>query len=388
MSVRNIVYKPLAGHYDEMMTGDGPIRSHWARLIGQLEGLGAEGLDRRIRDARRILRENGATFHAQKDATGEDRPWPLDLIPAVMTGGEWEVVERAVCQRATLLNEVLKDLYGPQKLVRENLLPPELIYAHAGFLRACHGLEPRGGVWLTTYAVDLARSADGAWWFISDRTETPTGAGYALENRLIVNRVLSEAFESLGVRRLAAYFQRHRQTLTAAGGENPRVALLTPGPAAETYFEHAYLARYLGYTLVEGPDLIVRDQKVHLKTLGGLLPVDALLRRQESRTCDPLEFSDNSVAGTPGLVESIRAGNLAVANALGSGLAESPALMAFLPALARYLLNDDLLIPSVATWWCGQEGPRSEALARLGERVAKPAFPGRTRERFFGRQMT
>jgi uncharacterized circularly permuted ATP-grasp superfamily protein/uncharacterized alpha-E superfamily protein len=385
-----MVYRPLPGHYDEMMAADGTVRKHWADLIDAIESLGTDGLDRKIREARRILRDNGATYHAQKDAAGEDRPWPLDLIPAVITGAEWDVIESAVRQRARLLNEVLRDLYGPQRLLREGLLPPELVYAHPGFLRPCSGFEPRLGVWLTTYAVDLARSRDGTWRFLSDRTETPTGAGYTLENRLIANRVLAETFEKVGVRRLAAYFRRHRLSLTqaaAGGGENPRVALLTPGPASETYFEHAYLARYLGYTLVEGPDLIVRDQKVFLKTLGGLLPVDVLLRRQESRSLDPLEFSDASVSGTPGLLESIRAGNVAVANAPGSGLAESPALMAFLPGLARHFLNTDLELPSVPTWWCGQDGDRSSILARLGELVIKPAFPRRIRERFFARQM-
>jgi uncharacterized circularly permuted ATP-grasp superfamily protein len=318
-----MTYRPLEGHYDEMLAPDGSVRPSWRALTGQLDGLGQEGLDRRLREARRILRDNGTTFHAQKDATGEDRPWPLDLIPVVIGEQEWERIDAAVRQRAWLLNQVLADLYGPQRLVHENVLPPELIYAHPGFLRPCHGVTPRGGVWLTTYAVDLARAPDGSWRFISDRSETPTGTGYALENRMIVNRVLSEAFEVSGVRRLAAYFQRQRETLAlaAAGRENPRVALLTPGPTSETYFEHAYLARYLGYTLVEGPDLTVRDRRAYLKTLGGLLPVDALLRRQESRASDPLEFADSSVSGTPGLMESIRAGNLSVSFALGSGFA-------------------------------------------------------------------
>lgn len=389
MNVRNMVYSPIAGHYDEMVAPDGSIRSHWVKLIDQLDALGQSGLDSRIEDARRILRDNGATYHAQKDAAGEDRLWPLDVIPAILESNEWAVIERAVCQRARLLNAVLKDLYGPQTLIRNNLLPPEFLFAHPGFLRPCCGLTPAGGVWLTTYAADLARTPDGRWWFISHRTETPTGAGYALENRLIANRVLSEAFESLGVRRVAAYFERQRQTLTeaAAGGENPRVAVLTPGPTGATFFEHAYLARYLGYTLVEGTDLTVRSQKVHLKTLGGLLPIDAILRQLESKACDPLEFSDDSTSGVPGLVDCIRAGGLAVANALGTGLAESPALMAFLPGIARHLLREDLEIPSVATWWCGQDGPRAEVLERLDTMVIKAAFPGREHRRQFGRQM-
>ena len=392
MSTANLTYPTLEGHYDEMIASDGSVRPHWRTLVDSMEGFSASEFGRRIQDGRRIVRDNGVTFHVQQEqSNGTDRPWPLDLIPVVLSGDEWAGVERAVVQRALLFNRILGDLYGPQKLLRDGLLPPELLYAHPGFLRPCHGIEPADGVWLTFYAADLARTPDGRWWFIGDRTEAPTGCGYALENRLVVSRTLSEAFEGSSVRRLASYFQAQRDTLAKrvpGHRDNPRVALLSPGPRTETYFEHAFLARYLGYTLVEGPDLTVRDQRIYLKTLAGLLPVDMILRQQHSELCDPVELPGDSMQGCPGLLDTVRAGNVAVANALGSGVVASPAMAAFLPTLARRLLEEDLQIPSVGTWWCGQQGPRDEVLARLDELVVKPAFPGPIRQREFGAQLS
>ena len=255
-----------------------------------------------------------------------------------MEQSEWKAIEAAIVQRAMLFNAVLADLYGPQELLRENRLPPELVFPNPAFLRPCWGIEPPGGTYLHMYSADLARSPDGQWWVLSDRTQTPSGAGYALENRLVTTRVLPDVFRSAHVRRLANFFQAYRDTLqrlVPAQRENPRIVLLTPGPYNETYFEHAFLARYLGYTLVEGDDLTVRDCRVFLKTLGGLLPVDVIVRRQDDLFCDPLELRGDSMLGVPGLVQAVRMGNVAIANALGSGLAESPAYAAFLPGLVQ-----------------------------------------------------
>lgn len=384
-------YATLAGHYDEMLAPDGSVRPHWQPVADTLQEMGPAELMRRAQDAARITRENGMAYHVHQDASpGRDRPWPLDLIPIVLPAEEWSRIETAVSQRARLLNKVIADLYGPMRLVRDRLLPPELVYGHPGFLRPCHGMQPPNGVWLTVYAVDLARAPDGSWWVLGDRTEVPMGAGFALENRLVVSSVLPEAMNAAGARRLAPYFQTYRGTLAnlATGHrENPRVAILTPGPAAEVYFEHAFLARYLGYSLVEGSDLTIRERRVLLKTLGGLLPVDLILRRQISEACDSLEFSNDAVEGTPGLVDAVRAGNISVANALGSGIAESPALMAFLPNLCRQLLGEDLLMPSVASWWCGDRGILDQVVDRLGELVLKRAFPGAEREVNFGAKL-
>ncbi len=391
VNVKNLAYEPLPGHYDELMAPDGSVRPHWRPLVDVLEGLGPDELNRRVHESVRMVRDNGATFQFQKDVgVQRERPWPLDLIPMVIDRAEWDALAQGVAQRARLLNMILADLYGPQKLLRDRLLPAELLYAHPRFLRPCSGIEPIDGVWLTVYALDLARSEDGSWWILSDRTDAPTGSGFALENRLVTNRALSEAFEASSVRRLSGYFRTHRSTLARLAPrnqENPRIVLLSPGPETETYFEQALLSRYLGYTLVEGSDLVVRDHRVFLKTLGGLLPVDVVWRRQDSESCDSLELGGGSSAGAPGLLDCVRGGHVTIANALGSGLAESPALMAFLPNLANHLIGEDLRIPSVATWWCGQEGPRTEVLDRLGELVIKPAFPGPRRERRFGHEL-
>ena len=391
MNLTELAYPSVPGHYDELMAPDGTVRPHWRPLVDTLERLGPDESNRRIQESERMVRDNGATFQIQKDAgVQRERPWPLDLVPIVIDRAEWDFLAEGVAQRARLLNLILADLYGPQQLLRERLLPPELLYAHPRFLRPCSGIQPIDSVFLSGYAVDLARSEDGSWWVLGDRTDAPAGSGFALENRLVTNRALSEAFEASSVRRLSGYFRTHREALARLAPrnpENPRIVLLSPGPEAETYFEHALLSRYLGYTLVEGLDLTVRDRRIFLKTLRGLLPVDVIWRRQDSESCDSLELGGGSSDGAPGLLDCVRGGQVTVANALGSGLAESPALMAFLPSLARHLLREDLLIPSVATWWCGHDGPRGEVLDRLGELVIKPAFPGPHRQRTFGHDL-
>jgi uncharacterized circularly permuted ATP-grasp superfamily protein/uncharacterized alpha-E superfamily protein len=320
-----------------------------------------------------------------------DRPWALDALPLVLDAVEWQGLSAGLAQRARLLNLVLSDLYGPQQLLREGLLPAEVVLAHPGFLRPCHGTLLPESLFLHLYAADLARSPDGSWWVLADRAQAPSGAGYALENRIVLSRTLPEAFRESHVERLAPFFRTLRDTLRRlAPGEraNPRVALLTPGPYNEAYFEHAYLARYLGFDLVEGADLTVRDRTVFLKTLGGLERVDVLLRRVDDVFCDPLSLQSDSTLGVAGLVHAVRAGNVVVANALGSGLVESPALMAFLPLLCRTLLGEELLLPSVATWWCGHADALEYVLANLESLVVKPSFPGRGMEPAFGERLS
>ena len=248
-----------------------------------------------------------------------------------------------------------------------------------------------GDVYLHNYSADLARSPNGKWWVIADRTQTPSGAGYALENRLVSQRVLPDVFRATHVRRLADFFQAYREALhnlVPHHQDNPRIVLLTPGPYNETYFEHAFLARYLGYTLVEGGDLTVRDNSVFLKTLGGLLPIDLIMRRQDDTFCDPLELRGDSVLGVPGLVQAVRAGNVAIVNALGSGLLESPATAAFLPSLCKHLLDEELKMPTVATWWCGEAKPLAHVLENLARLVIKPTFGSARRLPIFGAKLS
>lgn len=377
----------VKGHYDELRDPAGKVMAHYEALIADLKKRDALGVKRLSDTARRLLSERGVSFNVYSAKGGMDTPWMMDPVPFVISAKEWEGIEKALIQRATLLNAILVDSYGPQQLIKRGDLPAALVLAQPAYLRPCHGIPVPGEKPLQVYGADIARSPDGQWWVIADRTQIPTGAGYALENRLITSRLLPEVFRDARVRRLAGFFRQMQQSLAALAPrrvEEPRVVLLTPGPYNETYFEQAYLARYLGYTLVEGEDLTVRDDRVYLKTLSGLEAVDVILRRVDDDFCDPLELRNDSMLGVPGLVRAVRAGNVALANALGSGLAEAPAMMAFLPGLCRKLLNEDLLMPSVATWWCGQETPMREVEQRISSLVLKSAFRVRGREVHFG----
>lgn len=371
-------YRPVAGYFDEVIGPSGLPRRHWRRLTVALARLGADKLGRRWQQGRQLIQANGITYNVYGDPQGSERPWPLDPVPLVLSAEEWKSIEAAVIQRATLLNLMLGDLNGQQRLVRDKWLPPDFVFRNPSFLRPVHGIVPPHGVHLFHYAADLARSPDGRWWVLADRTQAPSGAGYALENRLVSAQILPEAFKHSRVRLLTRYFQALRdglRSLARTNKDNPRIVLLTPGPYNETYFEHAYLARYLGYTLVEGPDLVVRNDRVFLKTLGGLVQVDIILRRQDDSYCDPLELLGESVLGVPGLVNVVRSGHVVLANALGSGVLETSTHTPFLPGVCRTLLGEELSMPSVATWWCGDEGPRKYVLEHLNELVIKPAFP-------------
>ena len=384
-------YQPRPAYHDEAVGPDGRVREQWRGTLEALAGMGHTQLARRWQEGKRVIHENGITYNVYGDPRSTARPWTLDPVPLVMEPGEWKRLEAAITQRARLLNTMLADLYGPQRLLREGMLPPRLIFENPNFLRPCHGIQVPGGTYIHVYSADLARSPDGQWWVIADRTQAPSGAGYALENRLVISRVLPDLFGDGQVQRLANYFQTYRDTLlklVPSHKENPRIVLLTPGPYNETYFEHAFLARYLGYTLVEGGDLTVRDNRVLVKTLGGLLPVDVILRRQDDSFCDPLELRGDSMLGVPGLVQAVRSGNVAIANALGSGLVETAATAAFLPGLCRQLLGEELKIPSVATWWCGQQGPFDYVAEHLDNLVVKPTFSSFGQQPIFGAKLS
>ena len=372
---RDYVARP--GVFDEMQAANGSVNPHYQTLLRELDSLGIDELRHRRQTCSEIVHEQGITYTVYGDPIGTERPWQLDPVPFVISQSEWGEIEKALTQRAALINAILADCYGKQELIRTASLPPALLFAQPDFLRPLHGVRPPQDLFLHCYAADLARSPDGRWWVISDRTQIPTGAGYTLANRLATSRVLPEAFRSCHVQRLAGFFREMQHSLAALGSrrtDNPRVVLLTPGTYNETYFEQAYLARYLGYTLVEGQDLAVRDDRVFLKTIGGLEPVDVILRRVDDEFCDPLELRNDSMLGVPGLVEAVRAGHVAVSNALGSGLLQSPAFKAFLPGLCRHVLGEELRMPSVATWWCGQKTAQKYVLAHLDELVVKPAF--------------
>ena len=380
-------YTQTPGVYDEMSAAPGVLRPHWDTYIHSLSALGDQELARRWETARQRIRENGVTYNVYGDPLGMDRPWNLDAIPLIIPPAEWSKLEAGLIQRARLLNLILADLYGPQELLRGGQIPPALVFANPGFWRPCHGITVAGNTYLHLLAVDLARGPDGDWWVISDRTQAPSGAGYALENRIVMAETFPDLFREFQVKRLASFFRTFREnllSLSPVSRENPRVVLLTPGPFNETYFEHSYLARYLGFTLVQGGDLTVRDSRVFLKTLEGLKQVDVILRRVDDSFCDPIELRSDSFLGVAGLVEAVRAGNVAVANALGSGLIETSAFMPFFPGLSRRMLGEDLKLPTAATWWCGQPEALQYVLDNLDFLVIKPAFPSKGMEPVFG----
>ena len=357
---------------------DSDYAGPWSQFFKNVEADGLGNMDQRAASMARQVRDNGVTYNVYSDAGGPQRPWSVDLFPLILSPASWQQIEAGVAQRVRVLDRVMADVYGPQELLKLGLLPPALVHGHPGYLRAMHGVQPVGGTHLHIAAFDLARGPDGNWWVVSQSVQAPSGLGYLLENRLTVSRLFPQAFEQMNVQRLAGTYRALMDSMRqmSPAGPDAHIALLTPGPYNETYFEHAYLARYLGLTLVEGSDLIVRDQHVYLKTLKGLEPVHALLKRLDDEFLDPLELRADSTLGVPGLLQAIRAGNLLVANAPGSAFLESPALLGFLPALSRHLLGEDLQLPALPTWWCGERSAMESVLPRLQECAIKPTYPG------------
>src|SRR3984893_10391110 len=371
--------------YNEFAPDGITPRPHWSSFIEALQSIGSEELAHRWEHAERRIRENGITYNIYTDPQGANRPLAIDPIPLLISPEEWRVIEAGITQRAHLLNLLLEDIYGPRALVAKGDIPAALLFANPAFLRPLNGIKVPQHSHLHLLGVDLAPSPDGRWWVLADRTQSPSGTGYALENRTIVSDVLPDAFRAANVRRLASFFRAQREVLLGlANSDHPRAVLLTPGPFNETYFEHSYLARYLGFTLTAGADLTVRDRRVYLKTVEGLQPVHVILRRVDDSFCDPLELRGDSFLGVAGLVEAINAGNVVVANALGSGVIETAAIMPFLPGLARKLLGEPLKLPSVATWGCGADYALDWGLNHLDRVGVKPAFPLRGMEPIFG----
>jgi uncharacterized circularly permuted ATP-grasp superfamily protein/uncharacterized alpha-E superfamily protein len=383
-------YPRPQGRYDEMLDARGAPRPHWRAFLSHLAALPADTLRDKARFVRDAIVADGVTYNAHTDPAGASRTWELDLLPVLLQAKEWAQIASAVEQRARLLDGLLGDLYGPQRLLAEGLLPPALIFGQRGYLWPCRGIVPPEGRWLHLYAVDLARAPDGSFWILADRTRGPAGAGYALENRLTLARAFPDAFRELPVTPLAGFYgalQDNIARLARVRGESPLVVLLTPGPYNETYFEHAFLARQLGFPLVEGQDLLVRGDAVYLKTLRGLRRVHAILRRLDDDFCDPVELRADSALGVPGLLHAVRAGNVLLANALGSGVLETNAIAAFLPKICERLLGEKLAMPSIATWWCGEGPALAYAEEHLSHLVIKPTYPTIRRAPVFGHSL-
>src|SRR5471032_3358432 len=375
-------YAPLPGIPDEYIRQDGAPREVWTRFFEAFAELTPADIERRFGSADRHLREAGVTYRAPGETA--DRLWPLSHLPLLIGETEWQQLTAGIVQRAELLELVLRDLYGEGRLVAEGAIPAAAIAGSTEFLRAVCGIKPPGGRYLSIYAADVGRGPDGRWWVLGDRTQAPSGAGYALENRLVLSRAFASLYKSMNVERVAPFFEAFRDSLRgSADRDEPRIGLLTPGVFSETYFEHATLARYLGFLLVEGDDLAVSGDRIHIRTVAGLKRLDVLLRRVDSNSLDPLELDASSQLGVPGLIDVLRKNGVVVANMPGSGVMEARALLGFLPSLSRRFFGEDLKMPHIATWWCGQKAAREEVLSRLDEVAIEgaygrgvPGFPG------------
>ena len=371
-------YQPSPSAYDELTGGSGQVRPRWQPVLEAFAAMGIDARQAAQDKAQRLMVENDVTFSALDDRD-TSRQWRLDLFPLLIGQDEWSVIERGAIQRTVLLNRLLGDLYGAQSVLKERLLPPGLVYGNTQFLRPCTSIAVRDDLHLNFVAYDLARSGDGSWWVISDRTQAPSGAGYALENRVVSSQSLPELFAEHNVRRLASFFRSFSEHfLSLSTRDQPQAVFLSPGPSKQNYFEHAYLARYLGFSMVEGSDLTVRDDRVYLKTVEGLKRVDLIMRRINSDLCDPLELRTDSLIGVPGLVQAARAGKVTIGNALGSGLVESDSFLSFLPSLSKRFLDEELAMPSLATWWCGQERERQYVLDHLDELIVRRVSSSRS----------
>ncbi len=368
-------YRPLEGVPDEMIDPAGNVRPGWSELLSGFDELGPEGLAARFERADQYLRDAGVYYRKYDGAAGKERAWPLAHVPLIIDETDWMLITRGLTQRAELLERLVADIYGDNQLVARGVLPPELIGQNPEFLRPLVGIAPAGGHYLHFCAFELGRGPDGNWWVLGDRTQAPSGAGFALENRVATTRALSDIYGRMHVHRLAAFFRDFRNALNGEDRSNEgRVAILTPGQHNETYFEHAYIARYLGFMLLEGEDLVVEDGRVMVRTVAGLMPVNVLWRRMDASFTDPLELRFDSRIGTPGLVEALRRGSISIVNALGSGILETRAFAAFMPRLSQALLGEPLELPTIATWWCGQDAERAHVLDNFDRMMIGPAF--------------
>lgn len=372
--------------YDEVYDDSRQARPHWQKLLLSFDNLSGDGISDRQRRAQHLLRNDGATYDLKNDPLSP-RVWSLDVVPNVLDETLWKFLEKGIAQRSQLFDLILKDIYGERRLIKEGIIPSEIIFDNPGFLRQCCGLQLPHEKQLIFHAVDLIRAPCGQVVVIGDRTQSPSGAGYALENRTVISRVIPGMFRQNQVRRLSSFFHTMRATLAKLASHNtdtPTIVVLTPGAYSSTYFEHSYMANYLGYPLVQGGDLTVRNGKVWMKSLYGLTQVDVILRRLDDQFCDQVELDSESPLGVPGLLEVVRTGNVVIANALGSGVLETPALLPFLDDISRFLLGESLYLPSVRTWWCGLDDDYEYVKKHLDSLIIKPAYRRENQPSIYG----
>ncbi len=364
----------LDAAFDEMLGTDGRPRAHYQELYHRLLEMPAETLYQRQQAANTAFLNQGITFTVYGDDEGTERIWPYDLLPRIITGGEWETIERGLTQRITALNLFLKDLYHDGRILSDRVVPRWLVYSCKHFRREMHGVHVPHDIYVAVDGTDLVRLPDGRFAVLEDNLRVPSGVSYMLANRQVMKRTFPSLFGSYGVRPIDHYGQALLGTLLSlapAGRPEPVIALLTPGVYNSAYFEHAFLARQMGIELVEGRDLLVHDNIVHMRTTGGLKRIDVIYRRIDDDYLDPLTFQRDSTLGVPGLLNAYRAGNVALANAIGTGVADDKAIYAYVPAIIRYYLGEEAILPNVETHLLSDEAPRKYALEHLEELVIK-----------------
>lgn len=371
-------YRTAGAAPDELMEPSGGIRPVWAPFIEALASMPAEELAARHARGDQYLADAGVYYRQYGTPEASERAWPLSQMPVLIDEAEWDGIAAGLRERADLLEAVCADVYGENRLVAEGHLPAALIAGNPEWLRPLVGVKPRGGRFLHFVAFDIGRGPTGEWWVLSDRTQAPSGAGFALENRMATARTYSDRFAATNVHRLAGFFRSFRNSLVGLReGQENRVGIYTPGPMNDTYYEHAYIARYLGFQLLEGDDLTVRDGQLLVRTVAGPKPVSVLWRRVDASWTDPLELDVGSTLGTPGMLGAVRAGSVTMVNALGSGVLETRALLAFLPRIAEVLTGGPLSLSNIATWWCGQEAERRYVKANADRMTIGNAFETR-----------
>ncbi|WP_445738620.1 circularly permuted type 2 ATP-grasp protein [Mariniflexile sp.] len=374
---KNILFKNYFSdykNYDEVLKSNMSINPNWEKVLNNLTQMGTETLISKQNEMDWLMDENGVTYNVYNDPKGMHRAWELNIVPFIIHQKEWETVEKGIKQRAELLNLILKDIYGKRELIKNGIIPPEVIYAHRGFLRQCDQIQYKTAKNLLIHSADLARGPDGRMWVVNDRTQAPSGMGYALENRYSTSRILPSIFKDINVKQPSGFFYDFNQMLIEAAPqnkENPTIVILTPGPLNETYFEHAYMSSFLGYPLVNGNDLVVRNGKLWMKSLKELKQVDVILRRVDDVFMDPLELREDSYLGVAGLLDVVRQQNVTIVNPIGSGVLENSGLIPFMNAICKYFFKDDLILPQIASWWCGQEKERNHVLDNLSSLVVK-----------------
>jgi uncharacterized circularly permuted ATP-grasp superfamily protein len=369
-------YEPQDGFVDELFAGPGTPREHAQDLIASLDRMGRHALVEVGRQRDRAFTQQGITFQiTSADGEPRDRPFPLDLVPRIIPAAEWDVIERGLVQRIKALNEFLGDVYGRREILREGLVPWELVLGCPNFKRAVHGIRPPGGIWCTVAGCDLVRDGDGTWRVLEDNLRTPSGVSYVLENRLAMTRLAPELFAGYRVRPVDGYPALLRDALHSVApalGDEAVVVVWTPGPANSAYFEHAFLARQMGVELVEAGDLVVRDEVCYMRTTDGLTRVDAIYRRLDDDFIDPLEFRPDSLLGVPGLTRAIRSGSVALANAIGTGVADDKAVYRYVPEMIRYYLGEEPLLGNVRTYLLRNPDELEHAIERIDSLVFKP----------------